>query len=670
MDYDEASEPFLLDIVSVTYGTKDYTAFVRDAYETDRAENPNIRSWSFQAHINFFEEDPNPGVAKVSTAVYRASGFDQGTGDLTWSDFRIINTSEGSYTTFDFAETSHATGTLPSSPPTPRSQYLITAWWQWRDVTTGAKNAFNAGAAAGQNFNLTIDSTTLGFDDPRPGNPSIVSLTFATWTYPGRWSYNTQSALLNPSQTLAIPPAFPPIATPGQSIEASFLRFQNATSLLYIYPSIFGQEGELLWDGQADNMLIPPGGSQDVLLAYQEWFQEGQAIYPAMYRPKYDGGLLQGNSAFVAIASSSPSAQPVTVWWDDNGFDFAGTHTSSHVAGIQHPTSDLRLSIYFASWGTSDVTDFVRRHYITDSLVNPPTVASGNTWSMTASNLNMGPDPNPNVGKSLVVIYRLAYVIGRTAGIVNDPNFSPTFVNGSSTADQVPAVATDQYPILKEISVFFTASAQENNPVSINLLSKSLDAPTFPSGSTPFLASCVWSVTDITPQAQSYFNAHWAPGTGNIDLPIDVHSLAVNGVDLPDPWPAVQKTVTALVGYPISGAGTGNGNLSWRNILQIMPVNPPGSFAIPQSIPAPNTIAPPAFTAYPQAGFERAIFINQTPFTCWPLIVGDGGSIIWDGKAQGDGTAWRLTYGKPQNLLPNTHLPYLKRCRYKRLLEF
>ena len=81
---------------------------------------------------------------------------------------------------------------------------------------------------------------------------------------------------------------------------------------------------------------------------------------------------------------------------------------------------DLRLNIISATWGGKEYTNWVREHYISNTILNPPT-DSNNKWNFEPSNDFFGPDPNPGYQKTFVVAFRFANKVGTTTGPLVDP---------------------------------------------------------------------------------------------------------------------------------------------------------------------------------------------------------------------------------------------------------
>ena len=194
------------------------------------------------------------------------------------------------------------------------------------------------------------------------------------------------------------------------------------------------------------------------------------------------------------VASSSPSGQPCAISaTSPYKIDYLSMNRP-----MQYYPRDLRLNIYTVTWGSKICTDFVRQNYITSTINNPPTDTS-NRWSIDASNANFS-DGNPNVAKALVIFYRVAQVIGHTDGIINGPNDPQPWSDDYKTKNIQP-LHTNRYPVLKDVTKFYMATAREGSTITIDLLSMLPLQPytVFPEPQNrPFIAAAAWSTRQVT----------------------------------------------------------------------------------------------------------------------------------------------------------------------------
>ena len=298
--------------------------------------------------------------------------------------------------------------------------------------------------------------------------------------------------------------------------------------------------------------------------------------------------------------------------------------------------ADLRLSIYSATYGNAEYTDFVRQAYISNTINNPPTNTT-NAWSLTATSTPyksdgwFGPDPNYGVGKTAVVIYRVAYCIGKTDGIINGPNDPPPW-DPLYTSQKIQSLHINQYPVLRDITGFRIAAAQEPGRITFNLLTESLSAWTPPSpSSSRFIAAAVWSNRDVTPWVSSAVTQ----ASSNADASVSVGPNTMGqGSNPADPWPGCQKQVTVLVGYPADQKNDPT-TWQWRTIIGWNAASQ-WTLTIPARMPNLNTQLPVSFTSDTKGrpAYRFVWLANQTNFDVWPLVCTDAGQVVWDGKSK------------------------------------
>ena len=305
---------------------------------------------------------------------------------------------------------------------------------------------------------------------------------------------------------------------------------------------------------------------------------------------------------------------------------------------LQYQKSDLRLNIYSATWGSGDYTDFVRQMYISSTLSTPPTNGL-NRWSFTPSLTYFGPDPSRNIFKAFVVIYRLAYKVGTTSGVIFDPN-DPMPWDPLYTQNNVQPVHTDQYPVLRDISGFQIATAQEDSPLLIDLLTASLTPMPPDADGNPlyrFVAGAAWGTKDVTVQSGSANGINWPGGPPPADqmLTISVGTSTMGSQPLASSAP----NYTILLGYaspnvrypPLAKV---RASMKYRTYVAVLGTNPCPVYvggSIPNSL-----ISWPTSYVSDVAGevmFSSVQMMNTAPFDVWPTVVNGTGQIQWDGKA-------------------------------------
>ena len=290
--------------------------------------------------------------------------------------------------------------------------------------------------------------------------------------------------------------------------------------------------------------------------------------------------------------------------------------------------------------GTLQGTDLIRQQYISQTINDQTSIPSDtrNNWSIAASNSSLAGDQNPGVGKVAVVIYRVAYKIGETDGVilgVNDPKpWDPAY-----RTQNIQPLHTKSYPVLRDVTEFRWKAVREGGSIVFDLLTESLTPWTPPALSTsyPLVAAAVWSNRGVTGYLQDQIQS-----SRTNPVAVQVGTAGMGGyIDVRDPWPGVKKQVTCLIGYCFGNDTT---HVVWRTIVDMGAENPwvlsipktPQPPKYPQQLPIPNE--------YP--GIDLIWFRNETPLDVWPNLVVDNGVVFWDGKKNDNPDQYRIKPSK------------------------
>lgn len=649
-------DPYVLEITSVAYGSQDFTAFTRAQFTQYLSQNPDGRSWSFTSGIGFFQTDPNPNVNKATVVVWRNT-IPTPDSEVVWSNFKKVCAAEGSpiNVTFDGVGDKPYAAPVLSNPAIGRC--VIAAYWYTKDCTAAAQNI----AATqypdqyhGLQFNVSV--ATLGADPDTSKANHQFSVTYGGYIGGGNWTFRVQTAVgPNTGWNLSLPFLFPPCVKPMVVSQQNYMTFRNESSGATLYPQIFRDDQSLAWDGRDTNFAVPngkwpflrncvdlcvdaqmSGTSKDVdLIAWAKLQERGNYFCGWT---TLDGLIRYGCGSTLLIATSSPMARPAAVY---ARFTVDGILCNFDYVQFNKPMSyqpaDLRLNIYSVTYGTGVYTDYVRQQYFSNTIFNPPT-NTNNSWGFTPTSSPVspnyfGPDPNPGNHKTCVVIYRVAYCIGQTNGVVTGPN-DPQPWDPAYKSQNIQPLHTDQYPILQDITGFLIAAVREGNPLTFTLLNVALTAWTPPKPlPNPFVAAAVWSDKDVTSYVFQSVQSQSANGTKDSTISVSTQAMGKTLSSGPDPWVGVMKQVTVLMGYPsVPGDGT---TLQWRTIVNMNAADP-WLFVIPANLSSVPVISqlPAAYVsdAATEPQFIAVLFNNKTSFNVWPQVTTSAGQIFWDGK--------------------------------------
>ena len=247
-------DPLILDILSVTFGGKDFTNFVRANYAAFLSQNPEATTFTFPVTNTYFNGDPNQNVFKCGVAIWRNTIVSDD-GEVVWSDFKRYSSLEGGNIVILYDGVNDKPWVAPAPPST--GQFIASAFWFGNDVTTTAQ-----AIAASQPLNqygtsFNVSAASLGPDPRSDITAKNFSIVYGTWVYPGAWTFSTAVGTgPNTGWTLTLPVLFPPLQPPSEYGSYSYTTFKNSSTGIDMYPQFYGTDMSLAWDGRAQNLLI------------------------------------------------------------------------------------------------------------------------------------------------------------------------------------------------------------------------------------------------------------------------------------------------------------------------------------------------------------------------------------------------------------------------------
>ena len=607
-----------LQIISCTYGPFDYTNYLRNKFSDYLAQNPTAQSWSFSAGNVFFNGDPWRNKHKVCTIVYRNTIPAGG-----WSEFKPVEAGEDQLATINFDGTKDSLWWIP---PLTGGTFIAYASWWWQQLTDNTIALLTKSQLQSDHgIDMAFDSSTLG-NEPDPTIPITEKqfcVTYGQATANG-WKFGVWVGEPGTNTfQLTLPPPFPPVVAPSNSPYCSYITFANSSQTLTVQPQIASVDGTVVWDGSAPEWAIAPSkycqiphvlisdSSQDsqidVPVCFEAGCTSGMTYYAGIYAPNSSTpyaphSLWVTDTAFVATTSSD--ASQFIARWTSGANDIAtlNSSTSSTLPPCQYQPKDLRLHIYSATYGGSDYTEYVRQKY-NSSLISQPPTSTSNSFSFTVGNDYFGGDPWRNNPKACCIIYRLAYAINSTSGPIFDSATDPPLTDPGWSNGSIQPFRSPHTPILKDVSGFLFAAAQEEFPLSINLLTVDQTPETWPTAhSKIFIAKAVWSTVDITVPLVQKLIANQL--TGPTDISFSIWDIP----DTPDPWSHTFKQLVVLVGYP--NVAPGNGNYHW--VAKVQTEKTSYTFTIPKIAPAPATLPPAMPSAMTSPALVRPMYRNVT----------------------------------------------------------
>ena len=185
-------------IVTCTYGGADVTFVARQKISVNLDPRMGALS-SFTPSNDFFGFDPNYGVQKVCVVVYRVLWkASDGTTVQAVGPFRSVAATEGYKITLTWVETVAKGSVFTEPTPDATNQYLVSAYWFTKNITSTAGPLFGSLARVNQrdhnsgqpnypSISYQVSETTCG-PDPAVGTNKQFSVTYGSW-YSGRWVY-------------------------------------------------------------------------------------------------------------------------------------------------------------------------------------------------------------------------------------------------------------------------------------------------------------------------------------------------------------------------------------------------------------------------------------------------------------------------------------------------
>ncbi|KAG8525206.1 uncharacterized protein KY384_008850 [Bacidia gigantensis] len=631
----------VVEITSATYGSKDVTTSVNSSFQAYYSTSPRSRSYSLAASNAVFG-DPNPNVLKAFVVVWRYS-FKVPNGEVLWSDFKSLAATEGASVTLTWGDTNITPWQSPA--PGPNGLYVIAAYWFNSNRTSSVSGLARQWANPYKGLVLNVSPGSLGADP----NPSLISeqftVVYGTWVAGNYWDFQTSVGNGSGSWTLTLPLCFPPLSLPNMLTKDTYVTFQNRqfdrnSTNVVIYPVIYDAlSRDMVWDGRKNSYGISKGGSRDLHLVNDAGCEERGKYFLGFTTA--DGETVRGCwDTYVIATSSAMRPFPFSCYWQwtidgvEVLFDYANYNKP-----YKYSSADLRLNIYSVTWGSSDVTDIIRQQYISQTINDPNYIPSdtSNQWSIPASNTTLVKDPNPGGGKVCVIVYRLAYKIGETDGLIQGYN-DPKPWEAAYTTNKIQPVHTNRYPVLRDYTAFYWKAAREGTTINFNLLTEPTDVWAPPNGPTfyPYIAAAVWCDRGVTGWVQDYLDEH-PSNSGAVSVPVSTSGMGTY-IDVPDPWIGVAKQLTCLVGY--AGGGTDSNHVVWKTYVDLGTANPwyfslPKTAAppkFPQQMPVPNELPP----------VDLIWYRNRTAFDVWPNVVVDNGTVVWDGGRKDNPDLWKI----------------------------
>lgn len=255
---------YLLDIVAVTWGSKDYTSVVRARFATYLSQNPTTKTYSITASNGWFGEDPNHSVSKACVVAWRNT-FPLPSGEIVWSTVKSAARLEGAADdTINVSFDGQGDTQWVSPDAGAFGHCIVAAYWFSSDRTditrtVTDRQAYNRYSDTNE---LAIDVSAVGLgQDPATSNDSKqFTVIYGNRTYPQTWNFAVQVGMgPNSGWTLRIPTLFPPVTEPWAGNFITYVTFKNDRSDQSLYPQIYGSDLSLAWDGRDAGFLIPAG---------------------------------------------------------------------------------------------------------------------------------------------------------------------------------------------------------------------------------------------------------------------------------------------------------------------------------------------------------------------------------------------------------------------------
>lgn len=320
----------------------------------------------------------------------------------------------------------------------------------------------------------------------------------------------------------------------------------------------------------------------------------------------------------------------------------AGSWTLSIRPAIYYPR-DLRLNIISATWGGLDYTDWVREHYISQTLGLFPT-DTNNIWSFTASNDFFGPDPAPGYHKTFVVAFRFAYRVGYTTGPLISQTDPPIYSSDWWNNGNPPTVQSVKvYPILEDFTDIQHIVLLEGENLVLSLpgwpklttgsWGSEYQAVSAPDNQPPWVALAMYSNIDVTEKVNTILFDQTQRGVkGPLSISVNPGSLGVT-----DPRPGEHTQLSVFVGWP-----TPNGRNAYE-FRTFSALNGVSDITIPRTPPAPGKQYP---EPYQGLTVRKVKFTNAAPTSSYPYVAQSRYSSNWSGAGEQNSGHYHIFFRK------------------------
>lgn len=279
-----------LNIYSATYGSRDYTDWIRKKYIHDVYTNPPTDSsnvWTFTPSNTFFGEDPNPNVHKFFTITYRIGGtlsystgqlVDPGTALVTnqawWSqnntativgdyptfgaatNFRGATIQEDTALTLDLSTLETTSFVAPAANNNAPAAFK--AYWGTADVTSSVATSLSGAISLGGDLTITVAAGPLNKGvDPNPNivKQMVIVLGYRRSDDTSIWDIRTVIAIQDGTYNLPIHRTLIDLAvqgpTPYAPLKVNKINWENRSATT-AWPQIYHKSGQLFFDGQTE----------------------------------------------------------------------------------------------------------------------------------------------------------------------------------------------------------------------------------------------------------------------------------------------------------------------------------------------------------------------------------------------------------------------------------
>lgn len=419
------------------------------------------------------------------------------------------------------------------------------------------------------------------------------------------------------------------------------------------------ETGTLTVPKQADGIWQPPApGGRNQFIISASWFNKDVTSQVQQQYSQSNGAPSVPTSITVSVAALGPDPafginKQLSVTYANrvgSSWQFrvaVDLHQEDKWTLLIRPAAylprDLRLNILSATWGGKDYTNWVREHYITNTILNPPT-DDNNKWDFSPSNDFFGPDPAPGVHKTFVVAFRFANKVGTTTGPLIDPKQPAIFTSAWWNNGNPPAAATtDQYPILEDFTDIQDIKLDEGDVFEMILpgwpksttgtWGSEYQAFSDPNNQPPWVALAVYASIDVTNSVNKIL---FDQTQKNVKGPLTIANNP-GALGIPDPRPGQpNQQLSVIVGWPTPDS---------RNAYEFRTfaaLNGIADITIPRTTPAPGKQYP---EPYRSLTVRKVKFTNKLPTSSYPSLLGSDGS-RWSGSGASNSAHYHIFYGK------------------------